>query len=96
MMSLANGVNRVNGDGRNIHGKNGHTSKERTPRRIVLLTDGEQSRVGDVLLELRGREITGNRLHTEIQSLATAHPNCWVAAEWLGTLGWTRFLWCKK
>jgi hypothetical protein len=71
-------------------------SSERTPRRIVLLTDGEESEVGEVLAELRGDDVTGKRLHAEIQKQAAAHPGRVVAAEWLGNLGWTRFLWCKK
>ena len=69
---------------------------ERTPRRIVLLTGDEQSAVGEVLVELRGDDVTGNRLHAEIQKQAAAHPGRVIAAEWLGNLGWTRFLWCKK
>jgi hypothetical protein len=95
-MSFTNGVNFVNGKGHQNHRTNGQTPTERLPRRIVLLTDSEQSAVSDVLLELHGTDITGKRLHTEIQSQAAAHPDCWVAAEWLGNLGWTRFLWCKK
>jgi hypothetical protein len=87
-----NGVNHVNGAARQPP----TAATERTPRRVVLLTDGEQSAVGEVLVELRGDDITGKRLHAEIQKQAAAHPGRCVAAEWLGNLGWTRFLWCKK
>jgi hypothetical protein len=95
-MVLANGVSLVNGNGHGSPQRNGLTKTERAPRRIVLLTDGEQSEAGDVLIEMHGPDISGKRLHGEIQTHAAAHPDCWVAAEWLGNLGWTRFLWCRK
>jgi hypothetical protein len=90
-MAYSNGVNHLNGKAREPD-----KPMTRAPRRIVLLTDGEQSEVGEVLVEHKGDEITGNRLHAEIQKQAAAHPGRLVAAEWLGNLGWTRFLWCKK
>jgi hypothetical protein len=93
-MALPNGVSSTNRNG--SHRANGQPKTERTPRRIILLTDGEQSEPAEVLLELRGEEITGNRLHSEIQKQAAAHPGRLFAAEWLGKLGWTRFLWCRK
>ncbi len=92
-MAGANGVNPTpNGAARQPV----KTSSERTPRRIVLLTDGEESDAAEVLAELRGDDVSGKRLHAEIQKHAAAHPGRVVAAEWLGKLGWTRFLWCKK
>ena len=92
-MAGNNGVNpQQNGPAR----QPGKAGGERTPRRIVLLTGDEQSAVGEVLVELRGDDVTGKRLHAEIQKQAAAHPGRVVAAEWLGNLGWTRFLWCKK
>ena len=69
---------------------------ERAPRRIVLLVGAEQSNVAEVLAEYRGAEVTGNRLHEELQKFAGKHRGRVVAAEWEGPLGWTRFLWCKK
>ena len=72
------------------------SSSPRCPRRIVLLRDGEASDVLEVLAEYRGSEVSGNRLHADIQKLAGANPGRCVAAEWLGRLGWTRFLWCRK
>ena len=68
----------------------------RRPRRIVMLTGGEQGEVTEVLLELKSEEVTGKRLHAEVQRLARERAGSLVAAEWLGPLGWTRFLWCGK
>jgi hypothetical protein len=75
--------------------QNGATNG-RAPRRLVLLTDGEESAVKQVLAEYRGAEISGNRLHADLQRLADEHRGWTVAAEWQGALGWTRFLWCRK
>jgi hypothetical protein len=72
------------------------SSEERVPRRIVLLQDEEKSAVEQVLVEYRGAEISGKRLHADLQKLAREHAGRLVAAEWLGPLGWTRFLWCRK
>ena len=69
---------------------------QRAPRRIVLLSGGEESDVQRVLAEYRGAEVTGTRIHQDIQRLAAEHPGQLVAAEWLAPLGWTRFLWCRK
>jgi hypothetical protein len=68
----------------------------RAPRRLVLLADGEYGEVERVLAEYQGAEVSGKRLHADIQRLAAEHPGRCVAAEWLGKLGWTRFLWCRK
>jgi hypothetical protein len=69
---------------------------ERAPRRIVLLAGDESSDVAQVLAEYRAAEVTGKRLHEELQKLAVQHCGRLVAAEWEGPLGWTRFLWCRK
>jgi hypothetical protein len=69
---------------------------ERAPRRLVLLSGDEKSEVEAVLVEYRGAEISGNRLHADLQKFARDNPGRCVAAEWLGPLGWTRFLWCRK
>jgi hypothetical protein len=71
-------------------------SQPRCPRRIVLLRDGEASELERVLQEYHGAEVSGNRLHADVQSLADEHRGRCVAAEWLGPLGWTRFLWCRR
>jgi hypothetical protein len=84
------------------NGKNGtdkgsvSSGTGRCARRIVLLRQGQQSEVAEVLLELRGEEISGKRLHAEVQRLAQEHAGEFIAAEWAGPLGWTRFLWCRK
>jgi hypothetical protein len=49
-----------------------------------------------VLLEYQGSEVSGKRLHADVQRLAAEHRGHFVAAEWLGSLGWTRFLWCRR
>jgi hypothetical protein len=72
------------------------SSTPRAPRRLVLLADGEDSAVREVLAEYRGAEVSGKRLHADLQRLAAEHGGRCVAAEWLGPLGWTRFLWCRK
>jgi hypothetical protein len=67
----------------------------RAPRRIVLLSGAEDSEVKAVLLEMPATEVSGKRLHAELQRLAGEHRGERVAAEWLGPLGWVRFLWCR-
>ena len=71
-------------------------SSPRCPRRVVLLRDGEESEAERVLQEYHGSEVSGNRLHADVQRLAGENPCRYVAAEWLGPLGWTRFLWCRR
>jgi hypothetical protein len=68
----------------------------RVPRRIVLLAGDDDSEVAQVLREYRGSEVSGNRIHADLQRFAAEHPGRQVAVEWLGSLGWTRFLWCRK
>jgi len=63
---------------------------------VVLLSADEKSAASEILLEMQGEDVSGKRLHAEVQRLASAHPGVLVAAEWLGPLGWTRFLWCRK
>ncbi len=69
---------------------------QRAPRRIVLLQSDETSDVDRVLAEFAGEQISGRRLHVELQKRALEHPERTVAGEWLGPLGWTRFLWVQK
>ena len=71
-------------------------STPRCPRRVVLLRDGEESEAERVLQEYHGAEVSGKRLHGDVQRLADAHRGRCVAAEWLGPLGWTRYLWCRR
>jgi hypothetical protein len=72
------------------------SSTPRCPRRLVLLASGEDSAIAEVLAEYKGADVSGKRLHADLQRLATQHAGRCIAAEWLGSLGWTRFLWCKK
>src|SRR5262245_51576142 len=89
-----NGVPQAGGNG--SAARPASPSGPRCPRRLVLLASGEDSEALEVLAEYKGADVSGKRLHADLQRLAGAHPGRWVAAEWLGSLGWTRFLWCKK
>jgi hypothetical protein len=75
------------------NGKNGKST--RVPRRLVLLETDEQSGPREVLVEYHGAEISGKRIHGDIRRLASEHIGSWIAAEWLGPRGWTRFVWCR-
>ncbi len=68
----------------------------RAPRRIVLLVGDKNSEICEVLREYHGDEISGNKVHADIQTFAAKYPGRTVAAEWLSKLGWTRFLWCNR
>ena len=70
--------------------------EQRRPRRIVLLAAESDGPVEKVLAEYRGVEVSGNRLHADLHRLSEEHPGLCVAAEWLGPLGWTRFLWRRQ
>jgi hypothetical protein len=52
--------------------------------------------VAAVLREYQGSEVSGKRLHADLLLQAAEHAGRCVAAEWLGPLGWTRYLWCRK
>ena len=71
-------------------------TQTRSPRRIVMLVEGENSDIETVLKEYAPPEPTGTRLHGDLQELAAENTGKMVAAEWHGPLGWTRFLWCKR
>jgi hypothetical protein len=71
------------------------SSTPRCPRRIVLLRDGEDSEAERILQEYHSAEVSGKRLHSDVHRMAGEHRGSYVAAEWLGPLGWTRFLWCR-
>jgi hypothetical protein len=90
MALSSNGVASGNGPARPA------SSSPRCPRRLVLLRDGEDSEMEKVLLEYQGSEVSGKRLHADVQRLAGEHRGRFIAAEWLGPLGWTRFLWCRR
>lgn len=92
MAASGNGVSPARNNGSSSNA----SSSPRCPRRLVLLLDGEASEATAVLAEYQGAEVSGKRLHADLQRLATDHPGRCVAAEWLGPLGWTRFLWCRR
>jgi hypothetical protein len=78
-------------------GKDGASAEGKTrPRRLVLLAGDEGSAVERVLAEYPGAEGRGKVVHADIEKVAVRHPGRCVAAEWLGPLGWTRFLSCRK
>lgn len=68
----------------------------RPPQRLVLLQDEGESPIEQVLLQYEGPVISGKRVYHDLVVQASDHPGQTVAAEWLGTLGWTRFLWCRR
>jgi hypothetical protein len=72
------------------------STTERAARRIVLLVAADDGEIEKVLREYAPPEPTGTRLHADLKELAEGHAGRTVAAEWLGPLGWTRFLWCKR
>jgi len=90
MALSSNGIASGNGPARPA------SSSPRCPRRVVLLRGDEDGEVEQVLLEYQGNEVSGKRLHADVQRLAGEHQGRFVAAEWLGPLGWTRFLWCRR
>ena len=86
----------MGGNGRNGNGAppaSAAQGTERRPRRIVLLAGEPDGPAEKVLAEYQGTEVSGNRLHTDLQRLSEEYAGRCVAAEWLGSLGWTRFLW---
>jgi hypothetical protein len=82
-----------NGNGRPGNGAAPAPAAERRPRRIVLVAGEPDGPAERVLAEYQGADVSGNRLHADLQRLSEEHAGRCVAAEWLGALGWTRFLW---
>ena len=72
------------------------SAKKQIPRRIVRLKGDSESDVREVLSSFEGAEIVGSKIHSEVQRLAAKHPGDVIALEWLGNMGWVRFLTCKK
>jgi hypothetical protein len=65
----------------------------RAPRRLVLLAGDDHGEVEEVLLEYAPDQVSGAKLHADLRRLSAERPGRRLAAEWLGPLGWTRFLW---
>jgi hypothetical protein len=82
------------GNGRPPLGRT-ETDSDRRPRRLVLLNGTEDCEVRQVLAEYPAGAIKGSQVHAEVRRLAAEHPGVFVAAEWLGPIGWTRFVWCR-
>lgn len=68
----------------------------RAPRRLVLLKGGDDGEVEAVLQEYGPAQASGAKLHADLRKLSAERPGRRLAAEWLGPLGWTRFLWCGQ
>ena len=96
MSNNGNGPQRNSGRAGDRPGAAGAQGTPRAPRRLVLLADGEHSEVTQVLAEYEGADVSGKRLHADLQRLADEHRGRCVAGEWRGRLGWTRFLWCRR
>jgi hypothetical protein len=87
-----------NGNGKppfSTAGGKAEATSNRRPRRLVLLNGTEHCEVQRVLAEYAPGGIKGSQVHAELRRLAGENPGVFVAAEWLGPLGWTRFLWCR-
>ncbi len=69
------------------------SAKRQIPRRIVRL---EGDDVVEVLATFEGDRAVGSKIHAEVQRLAAERPGQMLALEWLGNLGWVRYLTCKK
>jgi hypothetical protein len=72
------------------------SQKKQISRRIVRLKSDAESDVREVLATFEGTEIIGSKIHAEVQRLAAKYPGEVIALEWLGNMGWVRFLTCKK
>jgi hypothetical protein len=70
------------------------SQKRQIPRRIVRLK--KNGDVRDVLATFEGDQIVGSKIHAAVQSLAAEHAGDEIALEWLGNLGWVRYLTCRK
>jgi len=69
------------------------SAKRQIPRRIARLKGDD---VAEVLATFEGDRVVGTKVHAEVQRLAAEHPGETIALEWLGNLGWVRYLTCKK
>jgi hypothetical protein len=72
------------------------SAKKHIPRRIVRLKGDAESKVREVLASFEGSEIVGSKIHAEVERFATQFPGEVIALEWLGNIGWVRFLTCKR
>ncbi|HZU38587.1 MAG TPA: hypothetical protein VFA18_21860, partial [Gemmataceae bacterium] len=77
------------------NGTNGEGLRACLPRRIVLLAGNESSEVEKVLAEWADGSGSHDEITAQLQTLAAQHAGRYVAVEWLGKVGWNRFLWCR-
>ncbi len=71
------------------------SAKKQIPRRIVRLKSDADSEVREVLQTFEGAAIVGSKIHAEVQRFAAKFPGEVIALEWLGNMGWVRYLGCK-
>ncbi len=69
-----------------------YSASHPAPRRIVLLALGSPPHAPPERI-LR-ESVPADRVREVLREESGRHPGRMVAAEWLGTLGWTRWLWC--
>ena len=70
--------------------------KKQIPRRIVRLAGDEKSDVKAVLATFEGDKVVGSTVHAELQKSAGTFPGETLALEWLGNMGWVRYVTCRK
>jgi hypothetical protein len=58
---------------------------------VVVPTD-PQAEPTEVLAQFEGADVVGSKIHRELGVLAKTRPGQTVALEWLGPLGWQRFV----
>ena len=72
------------------------SAKKQIPRRIVRLKSDAASEVREVLQTFEGAAIVGSKIHAEVQRFAAQFSGEVIALEWLGNMGWARYLTCKR
>ena len=72
------------------------TKSARNPQRIVLLAGDEHSEVKSVLAAYPCADLEKVNVNAEVPKFAAEHPGKLVAVEWQDSLGWRRFLWCRR
>jgi hypothetical protein len=73
-----------------------NSPQDRAPRRLVLLTGDEQSEAAQVVAEYSGTGIGATKIHADLLRAAEEHPGQFAAVEWMSSIGWRRYLWCKR
>lgn len=69
---------------------------EAASRRFVLLEGDGGSPVERLLTLMEHPNVVGSQLTAELRRLAELyHPGRWLACEWFGPRGWTRYQWFR-